>query len=229
MRTAKFVTGVFCEPSETFHLIDAQPARGALIPFVLTLLFPAALLFTYYQSVNIEWLQDHLMAGVDAAQRDGMRAMLSRNFMLITGILGLFLTMPLFNGLFALYFFLIAKVRNLPQGYGKWFGFVAWCSLPVLLLLPIGLFNVLTSPTGQILPEELNAVSLNQLWFHFPADSAWKTMFESISLISIWSTALMVLGYRAWAKSTLESALAVVLTPNLIVYGTWAGLIVLAS
>jgi hypothetical protein len=229
MSIGNLVVGVFCEPTETFRAIDAQPARRALLPFLITLVFPAVLLAAYYYSVNISWLQDQLMSGVDAAQRDSLRGLMSRNVMFGMGVVGLVLTVPAINALFALYFFLIAKTKNLPQGYGKWFGFVIWCSLPVMLLLPIGLYNVMTSSGGQMAPEELNAVSLNQLWFHLPATSAWRTYFESISLISIWTMVLMVLGYRAWSKASTQSAAMVVLIPHILVYGTWAGLILLAS
>jgi hypothetical protein len=179
--------------------------------------------------VNLVWFQDHLTADVPSEQRASIVKMLSPTVLAVGSTITLLLTTLIFTAVLALYFFLVAKIRNAPQGYGKWFALVVWASLPSLLLLPIGLFILFTSPDGRVLPEQLNAVSMNEILFHLDAKSPWKTMLDSISLILIWCIGLMAVGVRSWTGGTTLSSIAIAASPYALIYGTWGAIIVATS
>lgn len=220
---------IFVDPDKTFKTIEKRSSWSALGAQLIVIAATAALLVIYYNWVNIEWLLSVMTEGMERAQRESLSKMMTKDVMLGLGVTGSFVTFPLFTALYSLYFFLVGKVRDMPHSFAQWFAMVSWASLPAILILPIGIVGMATAPSGQLSPEEINAVSLNQLFFHLPLGNPWKTMLESISLVSLWSLILMALGYKVWAGVTFERALLVAIVPNLIVYGAWTAIVLMAA
>jgi Yip1 domain len=223
--TVRTIWWLLTEPSRGFAHVQRQPARSGLLTLFLLILASSLLFAFYYYSVNLTWLQDRLVAGSDSAQAEEVRKHLTRTMLVTSSIVGILFTVPIVDGLYAVYFFLVGLIRNVPESFGKWFAFVVWSSVPGLLFIPLAIATILMHGDGQIAPEQLNATSLNELIFHFSGDSVWKSICDNLSLILLWNTVLMVIGFRCWTRFSLKSSIVIVLLPNLLFYGSWTAII----
>jgi hypothetical protein len=82
---------------------------------------------------------------------------------------------------------------------------------------------------GQLSPDQLNALSLNQLIFHTPISSSWNGLLNAISLPSLWATVVAIIGYRAWTEKSLGTSSFIVLLPQIVIYGIWAAVAAMRS
>jgi hypothetical protein len=71
--------------------------------------------------------------------------------------------------------------------------------------------------------------TLNQLVFRLPATSAWSGLLESVSLISLWSLALIVLGASILLGGRVRYAVILIVVPTITVLLAAVGLTVLAA
>jgi hypothetical protein len=95
-----------------------------------------------------------------------------------------------------------------------------WSTAPLLLILPASMLNISISPAG-MLPNDVNPVSLNQLFFKLAGDSPWGQLLSTFSLINLWELFLIIVGLRiATARTTLQ-AFSIAILPEVIVYGVW--------
>jgi hypothetical protein len=121
----------------------------------------------------------------------------------------------------ALYYLLASKVMGTGIGFGKWFGFAVWTSIPRLLALPLSALQIMTSG-GRLSLEDTNMVSLNYLLLHLPASSPWFGLATNLDLTSVWSIALAVIGLKAWTGRSTGTCVTVAVLPYVLVYGIWA-------
>lgn len=212
---------IFTAPARAMQSVLQRPR--AWFPILISIVCSAVLFLWYYQAVDFSWFQDRMTAAVsDPAAREQAHKVLTKNLMLATSAGGLLIGLPLAYALFALYFFLVAKVRNLPIGYGKWFAFVAWVSVPGILALPLGAIEILMSQGGHIALNELNPVTFNSLFFHFEIGQRWQGILDSLSLVTIWTIVVSTIGFQLWSKASRAVSLVVVLAPYVVIYGLWA-------
>ena len=72
---------------------------------------------------------------------------------------------------------IILKVRGgETQRFIRIFAIIMWSTAPLLLILPAGILNISLVPEGRIVGNDVNPVSINQLLFHLPPTSSWRTM-----------------------------------------------------
>ncbi len=213
------------EPTRGYAHVQRQSVKSGLIALFLLILASSLLLAFYYYSVNLTWLQDRLVAGADPTQADEVRKHLTRTMLVTSSAIGILVTVPIIDAVYAVYFFLVGLIRNVPESFAKWFAFVVWSSVPGLLFIPLAVATILMHGDGQIAPEQLNATSLNELIFHFSRDSVWKSLCDNLSLLVLWNSVLMVIGFRCWTRFSLMSSIAVVLVPNILFYGSWTAII----
>ena len=211
----------FSEPSKAF---DAVVQRSMVWLPLLSIIGASLLLIVwYYQTVDIGWLQDRLTATVtDPVAREGAKGFMKRSTLTSIGAVGVLVAVPAMFAITALYFSIVAKIKKLEFGFGKWFAFVVWASVPTLLTLPLGGLQILLANNGQLEPGQLNPVSLNSLIFHIGTGLRWASLMDSISLITLWTMLLTVIGYQRWSKASRASSIAVVVIPYALIYGIWA-------
>lgn len=208
------------EPARTFAGLEHR--RAAWLPVILMMLTTAALMTWYFNVVDFSWLTDQMVATVkEAAQREKMQAMMSKQTMLVTGVGGALIGIPLSISIVALYFMFVGKIYSKEFSFGKGYALVAWSYVPGLLSLPLGAMQIMLSSSGQIGLSDLNPLSLNTLFFHYPMSHPMASLLDSVSVLSVWTAVLMVIGFQAWAKVPRAAALKVVLIPYLVIYGGW--------
>jgi hypothetical protein len=215
------LSAMFMEPSRAFATIEKRSM--VWLPLIFTLLGTVIIIVWYFQSVDFAWMVDRMTAAMpDQAVREKAKEFMTKSTMQVSSIAGAVIAIPVFWSLMAVYFLLVAKIHKLNFGFTKWFSFVAWASVPGLLLLPLGAMQILMANNGQLGFDQLNPVTLNQLFFHIEMGRPWASLLDSINITSIWSTVLMVLGFQVWSKSSRTSSIIIVTLPLGVIYAVWA-------
>jgi uncharacterized membrane protein YagU involved in acid resistance len=181
-------------------------------------------MYWWVTTVDFGWLREHMLAAEGTAkpeQRAAMERFLTPTSMLWSSSIGAVVGTLAVLAVSALYYLVASKFMGVDIGYGKWFGFSVWTSVPRLLTLPLSALQIVTSH-GRLAPEDLNMVSLNYLMFHLPLSHPWASLLGSLDLSSLWSIVLAVIGLKAWTGRSTGTCVLVALLPYVIVYGLWA-------
>jgi hypothetical protein len=222
------LTAMFMEPSRAFAAI--QKRSMVWLPLILTALCTTILLMWYFQSVDFAWLQDRMTAAIpDQEVREKAKGFMTKSMLQTSSLAGALIGIPIVYSLMALYFLMVAKIKKLEFGFTKWFSFVAWASVPGLLMLPLGAMQILLASNGQLGLDQLNPVTLNQLFFHIEMGHPWASLLDSINIHSIWSAVLMVVGFQAWSKLSRTTSVIVVALPYGVIYAVWSVISVMSK
>lgn len=214
---------MFYEPSKTFAAL--QPKRHAWLPLLLVMISSVILLSCYLNFVDIPWLADLLNSKVkDAAMREKAAAMMTKG--VLQGIFfgSSMVMLPLMTVLVGVYFMLVAKFMGKEFSFGTGFALSAWSLLPSLLSLPLGIIQILMSSSNQLSPSELNPISINQLFFHYGMENKLTSPLDMLSLTTVLSIILMVVGFQAWANVSRATAVKVVVIPYFVIFASWIGI-----
>jgi hypothetical protein len=216
------IGNVILAPSPTFARLKDKPRP--FIPLVVLVLVTLALSYWYVATLDFSWFREHMVAArgvTNPEERAAIEHFLTPKTMMWTSGAGAVLGTPVLCALVAVYYLLAGKALGTGIGYGKWFGFAVWTSIPRLLTVPLSALQIMTSG-GRLAPEDMNMVSLNYLLLHLPMSSPWFGLATNLDLPSLWSMALAFVGLKAWTgRSTGVCALVAVL-PYALVYGIWA-------
>jgi hypothetical protein len=221
------IGNVFLEPSSTFARLKAKPSPW--IPLLVLILLSLAISYWWIATLDFGWLREHMLATQPAAKPEARAAIerfLTPKTMMWTSGIGAVLGTLVMVTVTSLYYLAAGKVLGTGIGFGKWFGFVAWVSVPRLLLSPLSALQIMTSG-GHVAPEDLDMVSLNYLLLHLPASSPWASFASSVDLVSVWCIVLATIGLKTWTGRSTATCVTVALLPYLIVYGLWAAKIAL--
>jgi hypothetical protein len=214
------IATMFHEPTATYQRLQARPKGW--IPMLLLMSTSCALTLWYFSTVDFAWFLDQMLAAMKSpAEREQAAAVMSKNFMLTTSLVSSLVVFPVFFVITGVYLMIVSKALSHGLSFGKGFALAAWSSVPGILLFPLGAMQILLASSGQLGFSELNPVSLNQLLFHYDMAHPLATLMDTISVPSIWSLVLLVIGFQTWAKVKRSTAVLVVLIPHLLVYGAW--------
>lgn len=213
-------------PSSAFEELRERPRFW--FPLLLLVASAAAIVYWYYSTVDIEWLKDAMysnnpdMQKLPEAERAAAMAMVGRGTMLWGGVIGTIFILPIFFLLQSLYLLLAAKVTKLSQGYKHWFALSCWSALPALVSTVVAALLLIMSDTPQVSPSVLQPLSINELVLQRPIGSPGYALFESLSITSVLSWILMIIGVRVWSQRSWAFSSIVILLPAVVVYGIWA-------
>lgn len=217
------IGNVMVEPTPTFSRLKAKP--NPWVPLAVLIVTSLAISYWWISTLDFSWLTDHMIAAQGSAikpeARDAMKKFMTRNTMLVTSGVTVVLGTLLISAIAAVYYLLAGRVLGTTIGYGKWFGFSVWVSIPRLLTVPLSALQIATSG-GRLAPEDLNMMSLNYLLLHLPASNPWATMAGSLDLTTLWSIALATFGLKAWTGRGAGICAAAAVLPYIIVFGLWA-------
>ena len=216
------IGNVILAPSPTFARLKDKPRP--FIPLLVLILLTLAVSCWYVSSLDFAWFREHMLAAQGPMKPEARAAMaqfLTPKTMMWSSGAGAVLGTPLICAIVALYYLLAGKVIDAPLGFGKWFGFAVWTSVPRLLTIPLSALQIVTSH-GRLAPEDLNMASLNYLVFHLPVTHPWASLVGSIDLTMFWSIVLAVLGLKTWTGRSTTTCVTVALLPYAIIYGLWA-------
>lgn len=220
----KALVDIHIEPRKV--LLDMPSGGAAFVPLALLVLGNAALWLWYYRVVDIAWLQDLLVAGDASLTTDSERraaaAFLGRNTLAALSIAGHVVVTPLLVLALGAYCAVAGRMLGAVRGFGDWFALAAWSSAPGLLLLPAMALRLALAGNGQVSPEALNPLSLNQLLLGLGDGHAWAGLASSISIATAWSVWLMARGLQLWTRRGMATSLCVAALPIAAVYLAWA-------
>lgn len=226
MNNIALIVALATAPSSAFAELRERPRFW--FPLLLLTLSTAAVVYWYYSIVDIEWLKDLLFSSnpdlmaLPADKRAEAMAMFGRNTLLWASVVGSLFTFPVIFLISALYFLLAAKVTKIPLGFKHWFAFSSWTALPLLLSTVVGAILMMMSENAQVSPAVLQPLSVNELLLHRPYGSAGYSLLETLSIPSVLSWILMIIGVRVWSQRSWAFSAIFILLPAICMYGIWA-------
>ncbi len=213
--------GMFADPGSAMSRQDWH--KSVWFPLSVILISTIVLFTLYYSMVDLEWLKDHLTQDyVEAERREMAKRFITYKMLVISSAAGILIMLPLFQALTATYLWGMARYRGIRHTYLQWFSFTAWTSLPLALMLPLGLMQIMSTANRQLGPEQLNPTTLNQLFFHVARGTPWQALLDSINVLSIWSVVLMMVGLHTWLGFTRLRSVLTVLVPYCVIFLLWA-------
>jgi len=216
------IGNVILDPTPTFARLKDK--TRAWLPLLILIVLTAGIMVWWISTLDFPWLIEHTVASQPKAtpeMRAAMEKFMTPTSMLWTSVIGAVVGTLMITAVSALYYLVAGKIMGVPIGFGKWFGFSVWTSVPRLLTVPLSALQIMTS-NGRLAPEDLNMASLNYLIFHLPVTHPWASLVGSMDLTMFWSIALAVLGLKAWTGRSTGTCVIVAVLPYLIVYGLWA-------
>ena len=216
------IGNVILDPTPTFARLKDK--TRAWLPLLILIVLTAGIMVWWISTLDFPWLIEHTVASQPKAtpeMRAAMEKFMTPTSMLWTSVIGAVVGTLMITAVSALYYLVAGKIMGVPIGFGKWFGFSVWTSVPRLLTVPLSALQIMTS-NGRLAPEDLNMASLNYLIFHLPVTHPWASLVGSMDLTMFWSIALAVLGLKAWTGRSTGTCVIVAVLPYLIIYGLWA-------
>lgn len=223
------IASAFVAPGECFERAKSDANAYILLPAAALVCASIALTVFYYLSVDLDWLRSQLVERMSSDRRDIAAKLITREFLLVTGVATAAIRLAIWLVLVASYFHWIDRVRGGGRSFGRWFYFTSLSYLPLLLLLPVGIVAIVLAPEHRILPNALDTTSFSHLLSS--ADGSWKGLADNISVIQLWPVALQMIGLSNWQLPQASKYHAWVLAalPTLILYGLWAITILVRS
>ena len=226
MNNVALTVALATAPSSAFAELRERPKFW--FPLLLLVLSTAAVAGWYYNVVDIDWLKDLMFSNNPDLQalpqdkRADAMAMLGRNTMLWGSVAGAIFIMPIVFLVMATYFLLVAKVTRMSQGFKHWFAFSCWTAMPLLLSTVVAAIMLILSDNPQVNPSVMQPLSINELLLHRPMSSPGQSLLESLSIPSLLSWILMIIGVRVWSQRSWGFSMAFILLPAVCIYGVWA-------
>lgn len=211
---------MFYEPTKTFAALE--PRKAAWLPTVLLMLSTSALMLWYFSVVDFAWLMEQMFATIkNAEEREKAMSMMTLQMMKFSTLASAVIGLPIMLALTGVYFMIAGKVMSKEFSFGSGFSLAAWGSVPSLLTLPLGAMQMLLASNGQLSFSDLNPTSLNTLFFQYELNHPLAGLLDSVSVSSVWTAILLVIGFQVWAKVARATAIKVVLIPYVTIYGIW--------
>lgn len=223
MRNLELASALAFEPRKAFDEIAQRPRFW--FPLLVVAICTAALTAWYYAIVDVQWFMDRTMrsgpwAGqLTAEQLEETISRTTRGPLMIQSLIALPLFLLLIRLCEAVYYLLLGKIFNVQRGFRQWFSMACWTSLPSALALVPAAFVLLTSDASQIPQEQLQPLSLNELFFNRTASEDGFQVLSNLSVLNLLGVYLAVVGVKHWSgRSWLFSVLYAGLPAMLILF-----------
>lgn len=219
--------------AEVDNIINRR--RASLLPLLMLLVVFALLWGKYYDNVDFSWLKEQMITNALDDNEHMTREAMEENMATLSADMMFYVN--LFSGSLAICILLLIRsvymsiatnwVKKSRLNITHWFAISSWSTLPTTLLMLITLFYFSDQDLRYMSIEGVNLASLNNLFFHHSADSPWATMLNSLDVTLLWSLVIIALMFAKTADVALPKSLLVTFLPFLIIYGIWAGVILL--
>jgi hypothetical protein len=214
-------------PSTAFGELREKPRFW--FPLIALIVATVAVQLWYFSLVDVPWLADHLMSGnermanLPADARDRFLKAMTRNTMMWSSLISVAIVLPVVCAVQALYYLLAGKIAGVQQSFKHWFAMTTWCAMPALLASLVSLVVLLTESSPlQMGPEQLQVLSLNELFFHRPMNAPGATLLGSLSLVAPLAWALTTICVHVWTQRSWTFSATFALLPSVVFYGGWA-------
>lgn len=226
MTNVELAWSILTAPRVAFMELRERPRF--LLPLVLMLAGTVAILAWYYLFVDFPWLTEHMLSAnegvrqMSEAQRSQAAAMMSKPVIMWSSMIAGPLAILVFRLLEAAYYSLAGKITNVQYSFRHWFALSWWTGLPHLFALVVMAVFLLLASSNQVSNEELQLLSLNELFLHRTAQDPGFTLLSSLTILHPWTWVLTVIGVRAWSGRSLLFSAVFALVPIVVIYGAWA-------
>lgn len=221
MNSLQLMLAVLADPKAAFAELRERPSFW--FPMLLFAVATVAAIVAYFQRVDMAWFNDYLASSDPRMAKAGEGApVMSRDMMMWTSLTAVVIGVPIMRMVEGAYYFLAGKVANLGQGYKHWLALACWSSMPLLLSLVASVVALVLHPSGQVSQEQLNVLSLNELFFRMEPANEWHTLASTLTLLHPWAWGLVAVAVRTWTGRGWGFSLAFGLLPWLVFYGLWA-------
>jgi Yip1 domain len=220
------LSSIFTNPTKA--MTDVQERYTVAFPLLIMMALAGAVWISYFSFIDYQWFADYsvdIAAGDKSkAEQDQARAgfeMMSPTVMGGLYAVGGAIGVAIIYVIQSVYFLIVSNINNDGYQFKQWLSFVSWTSMPTILTILAMFMMVFTSKSGQIAPDALNPLSLNELIFGLEPSKGLGKILSTIHLPQLWSWAIMVIGYKTWTKKSTASSAMVVLTPFALIYLAW--------
>jgi hypothetical protein len=228
MNDLALLTSLVTSPATTLNSIRERPRF--LFPLLVVMIITAGMIYWFYSVVDFEWLKHQLFDNapqfqkLPEAQRAQAMNFVSRNTMMWGGMIGAIIGIGIAFVLWAACLLLAGKITGVRFKFEQWFALACWTALPAILLNNIiaALIILTSNDSSQLMPDSLQPLSLNELFFHRAMGQPGQSLLSALGLANLWSLGLTALGVRLWSQRSWLFSLLFVLTPNVLIYGLWA-------
>jgi len=213
-------------PRKAFEWALSRKVWTLVFPLIATITLTALVNVYYYYVVDLPWLIGQIASTLPEGRGENFLDSFTKNRLLsmsLVGIVFLTLTISLYR---SFVYWIIFKVRGNAPRFVRLYAIAIWSTAPVILLFCAGIINI--SLGGNILPIDVNPVSLNQMIFRFDGTSDWGRMLSTFSLINVWEIFLIGIGLNIAAKSTVVKSYIIAIIPEILVYSVWLSLLILS-
>jgi hypothetical protein len=224
LSTLSLMINMLSAPNEAFAALKTRPSK--LFPLTLILGLNAIVLVWYFNMVDFDWYIDDVLsvANLDEEQleaaREGMTSM-SQNTFMGFGIAGSLVTILAIYTLQSGYLSLVSALTGESLKFGHWFSLQCWSGMPMLLSVIGMCATILLSPNGQLSAYDLDPFTLRNLGI-ISENPSVQSLLASLSLTMVWSTGLIVGGYKHWLNASWLRAIGTVSAPYLLFLGIWS-------
>lgn len=198
------------------------------VPLIIVMLLAIASQVFFTLWVDHDWFVDQTIAamlagGGDPEMEPGIRQWMQPRTMLITGVVGVLLIIPLVQLIQAVYLHLVNKIVGNPDlRFGQWFALSVWSAFP-MIFRSLAAFGVMALATDRrITEQEQMPLSLQSLFIRAEPGSSWAAWGGAIDLISFWMIGLLALGIMRWTGASALKAIIIAATPSVLIFGIWA-------
>lgn len=215
---------IFASPDEALQELKLHPS--ILFPLLIIIAGNGLVLAWYFSIVDFDRYIDDVLSTANIPEenledaRENFESM-SRNSMMGFSLVGSVVGLTAIFLVQAVYLSLVAALRGDRFKFRHWFSLVCWSSTPILLSIVGMAVTILLSPNGQLSSFDLDPLTLRNLGMATDNDTL-QSLYNSVSLVMVWSVAIILLGYRQWLECSWLKASLTVLAPYLTIVGVWA-------
>jgi Yip1 domain len=222
MNSLQLAIAMLVDPRAAFKILGEKPRF--LLPLLLLTLGTGVVVALYFLMVDISWFHELIVASdprIDKAKAERL-PITSRNVMLATSLAAVMVGIPAARLLESAYYFLAGKVVNISPSFRHWMSLACWSSLPLLIPALVMVIVLFLHPNGQVSQEQLNLLSVNEVFGGLPRANRWHTLATTLTVLHPWAWGLAALGVKVWTGRSWLFCAAFALIPPLIFYGGWA-------
>ena len=215
----------FRSPVDCFAAVHQRP-KWAILPYLLVIVGPFFFWGTYFNHVDLAWLQQSLLAQLPTVDEQIQADWLTKEVLLAGEVFSDITGRTACIFMLALWLNLSTKSSSYQHGYGKWLAAACFIMLPAVIGDVASYLNALFN-TSPILPNAADLNSLNGL-LKLPLNSPWSAFTTSIPLLTPWYIALSYAVVGAWTDCDRAKCIIVASLPWVMTIVLWPILIIAA-
>lgn len=212
-------------PIDCFAAIYERP-KWAFIPYLIIILSPFFVWFSYFDNVDMAWLQQVLMTQLSNNDQLIEQNWLTQDVLIAGEIFSDIFGRTVCIFVLALWLNLSTKGNSYKHSYGKWLAASCFIMLPTFVG-DIASFTNIIFNTNNIMPNAADLNSLNGL-LKLPLNHSWAPFTTTVPLLAPWYIALTYTAVVAWTDFDRAKAIIVATLPWLLTLIIWPLMILVA-